>query len=81
MQTLNQINNLEEPFSAVGRSLTAAEIEAVGGGSQELNIGGAISLVIGGAALAASAPAIAGVLVLGSIGLSGLSIWQSLMRS
>lgn len=87
MQTLsnssfkNSFNNKSpksnQSFSAVGRELTSGELEEVSGGSYSTSVGTAVSLVIAGAALAGSAPLIAGVLILGSIGASGVAIFSS----
>lgn len=74
--TSNSAQNVMPGFSDVGRELHDAELDAVSGGSYNASVGAAVSLVVAGAALAGAAPVIAGALVLGSIGASGVAIFR-----
>ncbi len=92
MQSTNPMQytggNPSQPVSAafghgssnVGRELTQQELEAVSGGSYNASLGAAVSLVVAGAALAGAAPVLAGALVVGSIGASGVAIFRSWHR-
>lgn len=73
-------NNNNQSFSVVGRELTGAELAEVNGGSYNSSLGAAVSLVVAGAALAGAAPVIAGALLLGSIGASGVAIFRTWYR-